>query len=141
MPHFQIIFSTNRGPGNFGLTQAQFMPTSHNSVSFGRCLNESGRVCTMIVISPLFFHLSVVYIGFHWFFLREGALLFSKATPGQGLHEAIKTFDMPIGVKNLTLQPVVMHGIRQSVRFIMFTIAVSPNIFFTEIFRCGRTVS
>ena len=143
MPHFQISFSTNRGPGNSGLTQAQFMLTSYNSVSFGRCLNESGRVCTTIVISPLSVHLSGVYIAFNWFFSRRGAFFFSRATPGRGLHEAIKTFDMPIGVNNLSLQPVVMHGIRQSVRFIVFTLSLgaSPNIFFTEILRCGRTVS
>ena len=86
-------------------------------------------------------HLSVFYIGFNSFFLEKGAFLFSKATPRQGLHEAIKAFDMPIGDNNLSLQPVVMHGIRQSVRFIIFTLGVSPNDLFTEILRCGRTVS
>ena len=60
-------------------------------------------------------HLSVVYIDFPWFFLRQGVLLFSNATPDQGLREAIKTFDMAIGVNNIRLWPVVMHGVRQSV--------------------------
>jgi hypothetical protein len=67
-------------------------------------------------------HLSVVYIGFRWFFSQNGALFFSNATPGQGLHNAIKTFDIPNGFNNLRLRPVVMHGIRQSVRFIIFTL-------------------
>jgi len=35
---------------------------------------------------------------------------------------------MPIGVNNLSLQPLIMHGIRQSVRFIMFTLDASSNI-------------
>jgi hypothetical protein len=69
----------------------------------------------MMVISPLSIRSPVVYIGFRFFFTQNGALFFSNATPGQGLHEAIKTFDMVIGVNNTRLWPVVMHGIRQSV--------------------------
>ena len=117
MPRFRIIFLTNQGPRNSGLTQAQFLPPSYDSVFCGCCLNKSGRVCITIVISPLSVHLSVVYIAFSWFFLRQGVLLFSSVTPDQGLHEAIKTFDMAIGVGNIRLWPVVMHGIWQSVTF------------------------
>ena len=41
----------------------------------------------------------------------------------------MKTFDMPISVNYISLQSVVMDGIRQSVRFIMFTPGASSNIF------------
>src|SRR5258708_8184559 len=105
------------------------MPTSYNGVSFGCCLDKSGRVCTTIVIFPLSVHLSVVDIDFYWFLSRKGGLLFSKATPGQGLHEAIKTFDLPIGVHNIRFWPVVIHRILQSVRFLMFTLAFFLNTF------------
>ena len=109
------------------------MLTSYNSVSFGRCLNNNGLVCITIAIPPLFIHVSLFYTGFRWFFSLKGPLFFSKVTPGQGLHEAIKTFDMEIGVDNLNLRLEVMQGIRQSVRFIMFALGAPPNIFLTEI--------
>ena len=113
------------------------MPTSLSSVFSGLCLNlRSGRASIMALISPD--RTLRLCTGFHTFFHYEGYLIFSRAAPTTDLHETIQNFHLTKRVDMFRLQPLVMHAIRRSVRFIMFALSCYLNVL--EILRCRTAI-
>jgi hypothetical protein len=77
--------------------------------------------------------------AFHVFCILEVELIFSRAAPTADLHETIQNFDLTKRVNNFCLQPLIMYGIRRSVRFIMFAFLCYLDVLL-EILRCGTAI-